>query len=207
MVNRSFFAGMFAGVILIAAIGVIGLAGAMLLPRSYLARLAASGLRPPPLPFARADFGWNLTSIDGKSTTLESMKGKAIVVTVFQPDCGMCQTELPSLQNLYARLDQAKTAFFLVAPIPSVAAKSPNAFLDNVRTMIRDNQLAVPLYTCASPLPEVFHVQSTPATIVIAPDGEIVLKHIGAAKWDDESVVRFIESLTLATLEQAPKVL
>jgi len=198
MLNRSFFAGMFAGVILIVVIALIGVAAAMMLPRVYLSSVAAKSLRPPALPLAHADFAWDLTSIDGKATMLETWKGKTIIATIFQPDCGMCQTELPSLQNLYTRLDQAKIALILVAPVPTTAVPKPQPFLDNIRTMIRDNQLAIPVYTCSSPLPGPFAIHSTPATIIIAPDGEIVLKHVGAAKWDDDSVVRFIEGLSLS---------
>jgi hypothetical protein len=44
--------------------------------------------------------------------------------------------------------------------------------------------------------PEVFRTRALPTTLIIAPDGRIVFHHVGAARWDDDSVLAFLRSLS-----------
>ena len=47
----------------------------------------------------------------------------------------------------------------------------------------------------ATELPDVFLTDGIPATFLIAPDGRIAASEVGAARWDDPSVVEFLERL------------
>lgn len=197
MLNRSFFAGMFAGVIVVFVIGIAALGIAIFLPKQFLSDLAAKNLRPPALPMAQADYAWPLNALDDASFDLTSVKGKALVITIWQPDCNMCLAELPLLQALQAKCDPESTRFLLVAPIPSAKASDPGPFIEEMKQVAEETQVTIPMYTCSSPLPDAFAVASTPATMIVAPDGQIVAKHVGAAKWDDDSCVQFINALTI----------
>ena len=47
----------------------------------------------------------------------------------------------------------------------------------------------------AGGIPDVFATDGIPATFVLAADGGVVASEIGAARWDDPSVVEFLETL------------
>ena len=48
----------------------------------------------------------------------------------------------------------------------------------------------------ATDLPPVFTTEGIPATFLIAPDGHIAAQAIGGARWDDPSVIAFLERLS-----------
>ena len=56
-------------------------------------------------------------------------------------------------------------------------------------------QSAGPIYLLAEDPPEQFKSRSIPATFILDKNGMIALRHIGAATWDDDSVVTFVRGL------------
>src|SRR5207244_4439691 len=51
------------------------------------------------------------------------------------------------------------------------------------------------LHASAAEVPAAFPADGLPATFLIAPDGRIAASALGAAEWDDPSVVEFLERL------------
>jgi hypothetical protein len=67
---------------------------------------------------------------------------------------------------------------------------------DIVRKYISQKQLNLPIYFHGRVVsPALGPSKTYPRTFIIDPKGQIVYKHIGAAKWDDKSVNRFLKSL------------
>jgi len=66
---------------------------------------------------------------------------------------------------------------------------------ETVNRFVKEQSYTFPVYLLAGNLPESFKTDIIPATYILSPDGKVAFKHTGAAKWDDQASVAFLESL------------
>ena len=190
--NRHFFVGLAAGVgLTVALIAAAGLL-LMLQVRHRMDDLddlgnRAGGLAPPPLPVERslADFEWKLQGLDGEETSLAAFKGKVLFVNLWATWCGPCVVEMPSIQRLYEQFRQEDVKFLLVSDEPP----------DVVEPFVQEKGWELPMYVSNDERPSVFESRGIPATFILDREGRIVFRHVGSARWDDESSVRFLNEL------------
>ncbi len=130
-------------------------------------------------------FTWPLRTLDGKEVRLSKFKGKVLFVNLWATWCGSCIAEMPSLQRLYDSLKNEPIAFLIVS----------NEDAKTVRRFVNSEGFTAPVYLTDGRIPSVFHTGFIPATFIIDGDGQVRFKHIGMARWDDESTVRFLRSL------------
>ena len=190
--NRYFFVGLAAGVgLTVALIAAAGLL-MMLQVRQHMGDLddlgdRAGGLSPPPLPVERslADFEWKLQSLDGEETSLAAFEGKVLFVNLWATWCGPCVVEMPSIQRLYEQFQQEDVAFVLVSDEPP----------DVVEPFVQEKGWELPMYVSNDARPSVFESRGIPATFILDREGRIVFSHVGSARWDDETSVRFLNGL------------
>ena len=187
--NRNFFAGLAAGVgLTVALILVAGLLIALQI-KEQMDELddRRGGLSPPPLPVERslADVEWKLQSLDGEETSLSAFEGKVLFVNLWATWCGPCVVEMPSIQRLYEQFPQEDVAFLLVSDEPP----------DVVEEFVQEKGWELPLYVSDDERPSVFESPGIPATFILDREGRIVFRHVGSARWDDETSVRFLSDL------------
>jgi thiol-disulfide isomerase/thioredoxin len=162
----------------------------------FLPRTAPEGLGTPRLEGTGktlpADYGWTLQDLDGKPVTFGEFAHKPVVLNLWATWCGPCRMEMPGLVRLAEDPKLKGVAFVAVTTEPAN---------ETVRGVARD-ELRGWIVLRAEPdhMPEVFASDAIPATFVIAPDGKVVASEIGSARWDDPSVVDFLEKLA----KQAP---
>ena len=93
--------------------------------------------------------------------------------------------ELPAIATLAANPRLKDVAFVCVS-----TDESPEV----LRRFVRDKKWPMTVLR-STELPDVFLTDGIPATFLIAPDGRIAASEVGAARWDDPSVVEFLERL------------
>ena len=187
--NRHFFAGVAAGV---------GLTVAMILGAGLLLTILfrpqmdgrsdfGGGLPAPPFPRQEALSGveWKFQSLDGQETSLSEFEGKVLFVNLWATWCGPCVVEMPGIQRLYEQFPQEDVAFLLVSDEPP----------DVVEEFVREKGWELPLYVSDDAKPSAFETRGIPATFILDRTGRIVFRHVGSARWDDESSVRFLTEL------------
>jgi len=64
-----------------------------------------------------------------------------------------------------------------------------------VAKFVEKRGLTAPVYRLAQAPPDCFASHSIPATFILDKKGMIALRHIGAANWDDDSLVTFVRGL------------
>ncbi len=130
------------------------------------------------------NYHWEL--IDGKGNTVnfEDHKGKVVLVNFWATWCPPCVAELPSLDSLYGDYKD-KVVFVFVA---SDEQQKVNAFLSKKR-------YELPVYFENSSTPNLLISTSIPATFILDKSGEIVVREIGAAKWDAQSTKDLLDQL------------
>lgn len=147
-------------------------------------------LKPPLIPSQiMADYNWTVHSLDGREFNMADAKGKVVFVNFWATWCLPCRAEMSSIQSLYDKVKDEGVIFLCVS-------KEDGA---TVSEFVREKGYTFPIYTRSPELPLVFDVEGIPTTFIIGPDGKIALRHVGAAKWDDEGSVNFIRGLRSRT--------
>lgn len=189
--NRYFFIGLGAGSVLTI---IILIAGGYILFRSLTLRTGErieSILKPPPFPSdARMDYHWRVRGLDGKELDVAGIKGKVIFLNFWATWCPPCVAEMPSIQGLYDRVKSREISFMCVSEEDGA----------KVMNFVEERGYSIPIYTLIGKRPQVLETKGIPVTFIISQEGQIVFKHVGAAKWDDKTSIEFIERL----LEQKP---
>jgi hypothetical protein len=64
-----------------------------------------------------------------------------------------------------------------------------------IKSYLSKYKIRLPIFRYKTALPSVFKNKRLPVTFIIDRKGDIVYEHVGAAKWDDESVATFLRGL------------
>lgn len=103
-----------------------------------------------------------LTTLDGGEVTLESFRGRPVLLTFWASWCGPCRVELPELEKLYGEL--VGTGFVVLTvnvDTTTVAAKR----------FIAATGVDLPVYRLPPSVLEALGVDSIPTNILIGPEG------------------------------------
>ncbi|HPO15827.1 MAG TPA: TlpA disulfide reductase family protein [Candidatus Hydrogenedentes bacterium] len=190
--SRSFIAGCFTGIFL-TILFIVGVTlGGVYGFKSFWIQQTAGKLKPPPITTGlKADYAWKLIALDGTPYDFAQFQGKTVFLNFWNPDCLHCLAEIDTLNILYNTL-QGSTV-----QIVGVVTEEE----ENLPETVQNQEIHFPVYLFKGTLPEVFQTTSRPATFIIDPSGNIVFKHLGAAKWDDPSVVSFLAMLAHAPVK------
>ena len=192
----SFFFGVGAGILLCILVAVAGIAVLISAARHLNdddAFTASGAMLPAPqLPgtgqlsfYGTIEPTWTLQTLDGDTMTAEGLRGKVLFVNFWATWCAPCRAELPSIQRLHERLKDARVVFLLVS----------DEDLPTIRTFVQKKPWSFEPYHGGRP-PAIFQTTGIPATFVVDPTGMVVYRHVGGARWDDDTVVAFLRSLS-----------
>lgn len=134
------------------------------------------------------NYDFAVKDLDGNRLDMKELKGKVIFLNLWATWCGPCRVEMPSIQNLYNSVDKDKVAFVMLSLDQEGQQQKIGKFID-------DKEFTFPVYTPASPLPNLLRVTTIPTTFIISPDGKVKSKKTGMANYDTEEMRRFIEGL------------
>lgn len=150
---------------IVIAIFVIALAGIL----AYV-WFTPSGLKQAP--------DVEVTTLEGKTISLESLRGKPVLVTFWATTCPSCIKEMPHLVELYNEL--GPQGFELIALAMSYDPEK------QVREMVKLKQLpyTVALDSDGSASKAFGDVKLTPTTFLINPEGRIVQQKLGDLDMD-----------------------
>ncbi len=126
----------------------------------------------------KADFSWSIMSLNGERRTLESFRGRVIVINSWATWCEPCVAELKSLTSLREAIPDSGLVFALVA----AQQRAP------VASFVRRRALPLPVYLEMSAAPAVYRFEAVPTTWIIDRDGRIVLRRRGAMRWDTPEI-------------------
>ena len=112
-------------------------------------------------------------TLDGRTLTLEQMRGKPVLVTFWATTCPSCIEEMPHLIELYREFNPKGLEIIGVA----MAYDPP----DQVRAMAAKRQIPYPIVLDAQAriAREFDNVRLTPTSVLISPEGRIVQYRLG----------------------------
>jgi len=140
-----------------------------------------------PAAFDRANYNLQLTPFNDENFSLERFRGQTIFMNIWATWCPPCIAEMPNIQKLYDSIDSDKVAFVMLS-----LDEDPSKAKD----FIERKSFTFPVYTPGSAIPREFSSSVVPTTFVISPDGRIVLKHEGMAKYNTDEFRAFLTGLS-----------
>ncbi len=147
---------------------------------------ALDHLHAPRFP-DRPPIGWlnqRLQRVDGGETSLSEFQEKILFVNFWATWCAPCVEEMPSIESLADHFPDADVAFLLISKETA----------DTVREFVEDQDLAVPVYTISDSGGSLW-AGTIPATFIFDETRQVVFSQTGAAQWDDESSIAFLQDL------------
>lgn len=168
----------------LAALGVAGVLAA--------AWIGGRGLRPVAAGHPAPDFA--ATDAAGRPVTLDSYRGRVLLLNVWATWCAPCREEMPSMQRLYdlfPRDDFEIAAISIDAPpgLPGVPGSDPVSFA-------RGLGLTFPILLDPSgAIQRSYRTSRVPESFLIGRDGIIYKKVAGATEWDSETNVALVRRL------------
>lgn len=112
-------------------------------------------------------------TLDGRTLTLEQLRGKPVLVTFWATTCPSCVEEIPHLTELYRELNPKGLEIIAVA----MAYDPP----EQVRAMAQQRQIPYPIVLDSEEriAREFDNVQLTPTSVLVSPEGRIVQYRLG----------------------------
>ena len=128
-----------------------------------------------------------LLKLNGEKENVKDFAGKVVFVNLWATWCPPCIAEMPSIHKLYAQVDTSQIKFVML---------SLDEDIEKAKKFINRKDYTFPVYTPQAALPSDFATNSIPTTFVIAPNGKIVMRKEGMAKYNTTEFKKFLEDLS-----------
>lgn len=155
--------------------------------------IEAPKLEPPSaqdMKVTTIDFDSNVlqfSDLENNIFTLQNFKGKNLFINYWATWCNPCLAEMPYMAELYENYKDEEDIIFLYLSREK---------LEVIKNYIpKDESLQqLPIYKIITD-DEFFATSGIPTTFIVNSDGEVIVKDLGSAFWNDESVFKFIDNL------------
>ena len=155
--------------------------------------IEAPKLEPPSaqdMKVTTIDFDSNVlqfSDLENNIFTIQDFKGKNLFINYWATWCNPCLAEMPYMAELYENFKDEEDIIFLYLSREK---------LEVIKNYIpKDESLQqLPIYKIITD-DEFFATSGIPTTFIINSDGEVIVKDLGSAFWNDESVFKLIDNL------------
>jgi thiol-disulfide isomerase/thioredoxin len=155
--------------------------------------IEAPKLEPPSqedMKISTIDFESNVlqfSDLDNNIFSIQDFKGKNLFINYWATWCNPCLAEMPYMAELYEKYKNEDDIVFLYLSREE---------LNTIKNYIpKDESLQkLPIYKIITD-DEFFATSGIPTTFIINSDGKVIVKDLGSAFWNDESVYKFIDNL------------
>ncbi|MFW6078674.1 MAG: TlpA family protein disulfide reductase, partial [Gemmatimonadota bacterium] len=127
-------------------------------------------------------------TLDGDTVSLESLRGRVVLVNVWATWCAPCRRETPDLQALYERhADDGLT--ILGVSVDAAGARRA------IREFVREFDVTYPiLHDSGERVANAFRVRGVPTSVLVDRDGMVVWRGLGPVHPDDDTFADALES-------------
>ena len=136
------------------------------------------------------DFESNMlqfSDLENNIFTIQNFKGKNLFINYWATWCNPCLAEMPYMVELYEKYKNEEDIIFLF--LSREELKTIKNYIPQDENLQR-----LPIFKVITD-DEFFATSGIPTTFIINSDGEVVVKDLGTAFWNDESVFKFIDNL------------
>jgi len=127
------------------------------------------------------------TDLDSKMFSIQDFKGKTLFINYWATWCNPCLAEMPSMADLYERYSSNDAIIFLY--LSREELKTIQEYIPKDESLQK-----LPIYKVVTD-DEFFATTGIPTTFIINSSGNLIVKDVGSAFWNDQSVFNFIDNL------------
>jgi peroxiredoxin len=149
------------------------------------------GSGPDPIERGSLAPGFSLPALDGGDpVSLESLRGRAVLVNFWATWCKPCEDEMPAMDRLYAR--HRDSGFELLAIAVGETPEAVRVFRDRLGLsfpILLDEDRSVS---------QRYQTYRFPESYLVGRDGRVVERYVGPRQWDHEAYVERVGRLLAA---------
>jgi thiol-disulfide isomerase/thioredoxin len=149
-----------------------------------------TGLIKPKLsneePMARADYNFRVVDQDGTLLMGDELKGKTVFINLWATWCPPCVAEMPDINKLYKEVASEDIVFLMI---------SLDDDFEKAKNFVQKKGYNFKIHKFASNPPSSLYSKIIPTSFVLSPDGNIVVRKEGMAKYNSKSFREFLKSL------------
>jgi thiol-disulfide isomerase/thioredoxin len=153
--------------------------------------ILTSGIIQPKMTVAEnaPDYSYQikLKNFAGETLSGDDLRDKVLFINLWASWCPPCVAEMPDIERLYKKVSSDKILFIML---------NIDENRDAAERFLARKQFEFPVWFLASPLPRELSSRSIPATFVISPEGKIVVKREGMAKYNTRRFRQFLNTLS-----------
>lgn len=127
------------------------------------------------------------TDLDSKMFSIQDFKGKTLFINYWATWCNPCLAEMPSMADLYERYSSNDDIVFLY--LSREELKTIQEYIPKDESLQK-----IPIYKVVTD-DEFFATTGIPTIFIINSSGDLIVKDVGSAFWNDQSVFNFIDNL------------
>ena len=145
---------------------------------------------PEEMEVTTIDFESNMLlfqDLEGNEFSLRDFEDKVLFINYWATWCNPCLAEMPSMAELYNQYKENNNIVFLY-----LSKEDADTIIDYIP---KDDSLGqLPIYKVVTD-DDLFSTRGIPTTFIVNRNGEIVIKDVGSAVWNDQSVVDYLDNL------------
>jgi thiol-disulfide isomerase/thioredoxin len=128
------------------------------------------------------DYNFIITDLEGNKKNFSELQSNKILINYWATWCPPCIAEMPSLINLYEQTKEDVAFLFIVNEDPEI-----------IKEFITKRGWDIPIYYTIGAIPEILYHKSLPTTLFIDSNGNILIRKVGAAKWDSSQMLELLK--------------
>lgn len=154
-------------------------------------RLKRVGFQPASLAGATS-LEFKAEKLGGKTIQISTYQNHWLLLNFWATWCAPCRFEMPSLQQLHRSFEEEPFA------VIGINLQEPE---ESIKPFVRRTNLRFPIWMDKrGTIADYFFVTGVPETWLIAPGNRPVARLIGSRDWNDQQVLRVVESLLSTNL-------
>ena len=145
---------------------------------------------PEEMEVTTIDFESNMllfNDLEGNEFSLRDFEDKVLFINYWATWCNPCLAEMPNMAELYNQYKENDNIVFLY-----LSKEDADTIIDYIP---KDDSLGqLPIYKVVTD-DDLFSTRGIPTTFIVNRNGEIVIKDVGSAVWNDQSVIDYLDKL------------
>ena len=145
---------------------------------------------PEEMEVTTIDFESNMllfNDLEGNEFSLRNFENKVLFINYWATWCNPCLAEMPNMAELYNQYKENNNIVFLY-----LSKEDADTIIDYIP---KDDSLGqLPIYKVVTD-DDLFSTRGIPTTFIVNRNGEIVIKDVGSAVWNDQSVIDYLDKL------------
>ena len=150
---------------------------------------------PEEMEVTTIDFESNMllfNDLEGNEFSLRNFENKVLFINYWATWCNPCLAEMPNMAELYNQYKENDNIVFLY-----LSKEDADTIIDYIP---KDDSLGqLPIYKIVTD-DDLFSTRGIPTTFIVNRNGEIVIKDVGSAVWNDQSVIDYLDTVSYTHL-------